>query len=102
MSKHTAGPWLAVEIGQGGPADNPMPIYVIQSKNGYATIAEYVDANNAPVLAAAPELLEALQDLIGWIPNEATLAQMGFHTDAPVKAHRKARAAIDKALGKAA
>ncbi len=58
---HTPGPWVAVEIGQGGPADAPMPIYEIHSADGRAVIAEYVDGKNAPALSAVPELLEALQ-----------------------------------------
>jgi hypothetical protein len=48
---------------------------------------------------------EALQDLIGWIPNESAMARMGFHTEAPSKAHQKARetlAAIREHLGEQA
>jgi hypothetical protein len=88
MRKHTSGPWVAVEIGQGGPADNPMPVYEIRSADERAVIAEYVDGWNAPILAAAPELLEALQ---------AMLLQHGVRGGNGVSA--QARAAIAKATG---
>lgn len=43
-------------------------------------------------LEVAEELLEALQDVIGWIPGRTA-----WHTDAPVQAVERARAAIAKA-----
>jgi hypothetical protein len=63
MSKQrfTPGPWKAVEIGQGGSMENPMPIYEIRSADDRAVIAEYVDGWNASILSAAPALLEALE-----------------------------------------
>lgn len=44
--------------------------------------------------ASHADLKAALQGLIGWVPNEAAMARMGFHTDAPVNAHKKAQAAL--------
>jgi len=49
---------------------------------------------HARLIAAAPELLEALKDLIGWVPGG-----VHFHTDAPQKAVERASAAIAKATG---
>lgn len=43
------------------------------------------------------ELIDCLQELIGWIPGEAH-----FHTDAPQKAVDRARAAIERAAGERA
>ena len=63
MSAATPGRWIAIEVGQGGPADNPMPVYEIQSADGRCVIAEYVD-EHAHLLAAAPELLDALKELV--------------------------------------
>jgi hypothetical protein len=48
---------------------------------------------NASLIAAAPELLEALIDVMGWIPGGTF-----WHTDAPKEAMEKARAAIRKAI----
>jgi hypothetical protein len=49
---------------------------------------------NARLMAAAPELLEALRDLISWVPGPAH-----WHTDACPKAVDRAIAAIAKATG---
>lgn len=50
---------------------------------------------NAHLFAAAPDLLAALQDVIGWVPGASA-----WHTDAPLKSVERARAAIAKATGK--
>ena len=54
---------------------------------------EEVEAN-ARLMAAAPDLLEALRDLIGWVPGPDQ-----WHTDACPKAVERAIAAIAKATG---
>ncbi|HDS1140228.1 TPA: hypothetical protein QDZ75_004306 [Stenotrophomonas maltophilia] len=59
------------------------------------TESDEVEAN-ARLIAAAPELLEALKDLIGWVPGG-----VHFHTDAPQRAVERASAAIAKATGEA-
>lgn len=89
--KPTPGPWAPVEVGQGGPADNPMPVYEIRSADGHAVIAEFVDGWNAPLLAAAPELLEACTAYL------ADRAEAGCTADSA--AVRRMRAAIAKATG---
>lgn len=98
----TRGPWVAIEVGQGGPADAPMPIYEIQPASGTSVIAEYVDGNNAALLAAAPDMLAALMDA------EPMLAAMlkEISTTLPkysqMPALNSVRAAIAKATGAAA
>ena len=51
-------------------------------------------SEKARIMAAAPELLEALRDVIGWVPGRAA-----FHTDAAAKAVERAVSAITKATG---
>jgi len=93
-ARHTPGPWKAVEA-----AYNPPGWLWVQNSPG-ALLADVhqnknipLDARNANarLMAAAPELLEALQEIItaadgeGWSQLDA-----GF---------TKARAAVAKALG---
>lgn len=110
QTKHTPGPWEAVEVGQGGPADAPMPIYEIHAGGGRAIVAEYVDERNAHLIVAAPDLYDALQELLsvnadpapGWsadlLMDKAAFRQFLDGCDARKKAAEdKARAAIVKA-----
>jgi hypothetical protein len=87
----TPGPWVAVEIGQGGPHDNPMPIFEIRSADGRAVVAEFVDAKNAALLSAAPDLRHALKLCALICAGEAT------NKNALVDALEAARAALAKA-----
>ena len=96
---HTPGTWQAVEVGQGGPADAPMPSYEIHA-DGRAVVAEFVDERNARLIAAAPELLAALQQLVAaveWSERKEphNLSTLG-------RSLKKARAAIARASGDAA
>ena len=58
---HTPGPWKAEQVGDTG-GENPTDVYEIT--NGYTRIAEYVSDKDAPLIAAAPELREALRLLV--------------------------------------
>jgi hypothetical protein len=49
---------------------------------------------DARLIAAAPDLLATLRDVLGWIPDGGA-----WHTDAPMQSVAKARAAISKATG---
>jgi len=93
--KHTPGPWVAVEIGQGGPADAPMPVFEIQSADGHAVIAEYVDAKNAPVLAAAPDLLSIAQR---WAALDGGDWHVARHASDKAELLADTRAAVSRAL----
>lgn len=77
-SKHTPGPWVAVKAGH-GPID-------IMDPRGRDVVTVYggVDpgsyAANAALIAAAPELLEALQMVLGkmsdWNQDGETIRQI--------------------------
>lgn len=96
-SKHTPGPWVVTPhpdthvdvFGVGEIMDDKEMQYALSHTFCYQNAEA-----NARLIAAAPELLEALKDLIGWVPGG-----VHFHTDAPQKAVERASAAIAKATG---
>lgn len=90
MSGYTKGPW-SYKQGSG----------TVSAIDGSIrrVVARYVDVNNAPLIAAAPELLEALKAINEW------LLDIGEPIDRPelwnplfLKAHDLAAAAIAKAV----
>lgn len=95
---HTPGPW---ELTISGPNADTAYVRVL----GWGTVAiiglnqrlphwDEPQRANARLIAAAPDLLVALQDVIGWIPGATA-----WHTDEPMKAVERARAAITLATG---
>ncbi|MBA4282219.1 hypothetical protein [Ralstonia sp.] len=94
MSAHTPGPWEAVDRFTVRSAysmgDKSKPGWIV------ATLSEAALPSDSALIAAAPELLAALKDVIGWVAGPSS-----FHTDAPLKAVDRARAAIAKAEGRA-
>lgn len=97
MSKHTEGPW----INNGGRIETKKhrPLAVVGEVNNQS----FEDTANARLMAASPDLLEALRPLAAWAENERRRHRaageeneaeyMGRLADA-------ARAAIAKAEGK--
>ena len=79
----TAGPWRVI-----GPAGKANPNMGFWSVEGETHVASDLTQDDAALIAAAPDLLEALRDIIG--DNE-------FGCTRP--AYLKARAAIAKAGG---
>jgi hypothetical protein len=92
MSGHLLGPWSICD----GPLNYPHRVLSPGEAFDH-TVCDVKDSGSARLIAAAPELLEALRDIISWIPNEAALARLGFLTDAPEQARKKAISAIAKA-----
>ena len=99
-AKHTPGPWMFVPAG--GVAWNEYPIVQRQSAGGF----QVVDADkerataDARLIAAAPELLEALQALM-IINDEGGPFGGEIYLDRVDRAWDNARAAIAKARGEA-
>lgn len=93
---HTPGPWHLdfmrniwasdTKVADTGHEPNQAPNYREKSESE-------IEANRV-LMCAAPELLEALVDLIGWVPGANS-----WHTDGPVNAVERARVAIAKARG---
>jgi hypothetical protein len=87
MSKHTPGPWIATA---GGWIDDANGIPVVQYESCGSHAAEWTNPADRELVLAAPELLEALKEVLenctaGFAPSSRFL----------VKAH----AAIAKAKG---
>ena len=85
MSGHTPGPWIAEPIGVMGE-------WGIHTENGRVDEIASCDENNARLIAAAPDLLEALIRVV----DRASLS------DLPDFVIAGCRAAIAKATGGAA
>ena len=100
MSEYSPAPWT---IGKSWSDDESMTIYDAQD---VPVIPDVIGVyENHPVdirladlqlMAAAPELLEALEDLITYSDHY----DGEQHADSGLGAYMKARAAIDKAKGK--
>ena len=97
MSKHTPGPW---EIGP-GRGDVLLDEYEIQPANGRGPIALASGLDDARLIAAAPDLLEALRN---WLDaheefftadDDDIMAGLKLH-----ESYERARAAIAKAEGR--
>ena len=94
MNKHTPRPWNATKF---NPVTGDIDDCYLYVEPGIAVIERKVkgrdqyDAANARLIAAAPDLLEALSEII----NDGGKFVMTNET------HRKARAAIAKARGDA-
>lgn len=117
MSKHTPGPWHC-SYGQWGDHSEDlgggMTIYMGEASRGKATIrtshhilygediyegdSEFEEIRaNANLIAAAPEMLEALERAVEFLPDPST---RGVKTiPAPTQVAIDARAAIAKAKG---
>lgn len=101
MSKHTPGPWYVFHSAHRGRVDDDGPgafsigdaqtaysANILCSRYQWPERAEEMKAN-ARLIAAAPDLLEALQSIL----------DDGLHCDVVPHLHAKARAAIAKATG---
>ena len=98
-TKHTPGPWVARKVrGLGYPGQSG---YAIDFNEDQEQVVDYVyEEADARLIASAPELLEALEDL----KREVILSDVPSHyIDSHFKPWiDKARAAIKKATGEEA
>ena len=98
-SKHTPGPWW---IEKDGSAENNNEVNVVNGSDG--TMIVYGQANDADarLIAAAPELLDALQYLAADFRSVVNSEFATHRLHDPAKndpAYLKAMAAIAKAIG---
>ena len=105
-AKHTPGPWLAIELPPYGP-EEPLRYAIVCKADPINTKAndiaavwlrggEEKTAANARLISAAPELLEACKNLLGY--GENWPASFTSH-DCWKRDAASARAAIAKATG---
>lgn len=100
-AKHTPGPWFVSHVSdqrcEVGTADNPEMVTVWGGKCAKNIPADQVAAN-ALLIAAAPELLEALKALVKVIAPDGNIGKCEQFFKEPLL---KAAAAIAKAEGRA-
>jgi len=88
MTQHTPGPWRVNDWGEPEYLDGMKAQYIINAKGEDRTAVVFGQAN-ARLIAAAPELLEALRSIL----------PLAVHTSPEDVAVHTARAAIAKATG---
>lgn len=94
MSKHTPGPWFVREPDNGiYDTDDEIANVVARGPYGLNTLAEDVELADARLIAAAPDLLETLRDIVAVY---AHVINRGPRESALLT---RARAAIAKATG---
>ena len=86
---HTPGPWAA-NISE---LEASSSLVSVRTENGGYLICSDAGYQNAPLIAAAPDLLAALEAILPMFDNDSPLLTV---YDAEIK---QARAAIDKAKG---
>ena len=111
---HTAGPWKFVEGDAETRAMSPIfagPGSKLDWDNSKQTLIGWAlcdsnrnqrpeDIANARLIAAAPDLLASLCEVLGTVDvSERAPSELGFSLTCTVEAARKARSAIAKAMG---
>jgi hypothetical protein len=90
--KPTPGPWRAECVGSEG-GENPLDVYEVN--NGHRRIAEYVSEPDARLIAAAPDMLDALRAIADpTVRTDGVFAQMAIDRFRAI-----ANAAIARATG---
>lgn len=84
-TKHTPGPWLATRSGSKNR---------VASMDTGETIAAGATAEDGRLIAAAPDLLDALENLLAWDETDLSL------TGGKAKDVVAALAAVDRATGR--
>lgn len=85
MNKHTPGPWVARQCGKA---------WAIDFNEDQEQVVDYVyEEEDAHLIAAAPDLLEACSDMLALLESEY------MPSDESLSAMDKARATIAKARG---
>ena len=90
-TKHTPGPWAIRDDNEDGAVSIVGSSQIVLARVRTATV-EPGDAN-ARLIAAAPELLDALQSMVSQFPEAELRADPDLHASV-----KRARAAIAKAV----
>ena len=101
MAEHTPGPWTPIEqvTREPGEVRTWWEVHAFASNGiGSKHVAHIPSEADARLIAAAPDLLAALEDLVGYCDNCGGTGMVG---DNPCRWCSPARAAIAKAKGEA-
>lgn len=90
MSEAKQGKWIVDYVGSSSSGPDGVDVYEVVTEDGYKRICEGCYEEHARLIAAAPELLEALQELVDGMPDVE---------DSETGVLAKAHAAIAKATG---
>jgi hypothetical protein len=96
MKAHTPGPWAAEYVGDSG-GENPVEVWEVVSSNGFSRVAEHMSAEDARLVAFAPDLLAAMQSLLADYVAGANSGDWGNWNPEQQQVVIAARAAIAKA-----
>ncbi len=66
QTNHTPGPWAI-----GFESDDEQAQIISVDGNHLATVSQYPLAENAALIAAAPDLLAALKEAVFWVDSDA-------------------------------
>ena len=118
VGKHTPGPWrwTSVDYGpgcfdgtyqEGGPFDalwsdaTGKPVFVTQDASSYIGICDFLNDNDPHLIAAAPDLLEALEAAVecGMVPKSSAQDGGAVRHSRQARVADMIRAAIAKAKG---
>jgi hypothetical protein len=98
MSKHTPGPWQCFETEAGEARINPVRGGFLVAKCDTRNPFDEEQRANARLIAAAPELLEALRYYMAQFGQDLQVRGIQFD-ESQQEADKKARTAIFKATG---
>lgn len=101
MTAHTPGPWIVDECDVASDTSPPDDWTAIGTadEDGLASIVAYCHPDNAPVLAAAPDLLTACKRLLAYC-HDSCGRTPGYTHSVETCSICNAGAAISKAEGK--
>jgi hypothetical protein len=74
VARSTPGPWVARQVGLSGPNDDE-PVYEVNGDGGRVVVADCLEEANARLIAAAPDLLEALEAMASYGRTPETYEQ---------------------------
>lgn len=98
-TKFTPGPWAVTGQSDAGryitvKAANGRTVARIPFSRENAPLSEITDASDADLIAAAPDLFEAISKLLAYAPNDSEDEVMNARLMACVAALRKARGEV--------
>jgi hypothetical protein len=89
----TPGPWIAEEVGVTDMGPDGIAVFEVRTADGHKRICEYMGDGDAQLIAAAPQMLAALQALSDALPSDEYMRAQGQEPGPGLVAMRAAIAA---------